>query len=410
MPRNLTYLLLPLLLAAGSRTHAQGVQFEHDLSWSAIQAKAKAEHKYIFVDCFTTWCGPCRFMTTTIFPLKESGDYFNDKFVSVAVQLDTTAKDAPAVRAWYADAHNIAKKYHVAAYPTYLIFAPDGHIVHRLVGSRPDAKKFITDLADAFDSTKQYYTLIDQYRKGRRDSAFLHRMAIECVNAYDMQLGKPVIEDYLSTQHDIYTKENIIYMVSATTKSTDKYFSTIAEHGAEIDKAFNSPISARIVRDIYLKEGAGRHQGDNRPPDWAAVRANIAKHLPEQADELTARIKVNYYRGRKDWPGFENAMVAYMKQYGASMDDNDLNTIAWAVFQNCADMTCVGNILDWSKHLRDTGNPAFMDTYANILYKLGKKEDAIALEEKALNLAEQSDKSTYQATLEKMKNSEKTWN
>ena len=90
LTRILPFLLLPLLSTAQDKlTQDKGVHFDHESSWTAIQARARAEHKYIFMDCFTTWCGPCRFMATTIFPQEEAGNYFNDKFVSVKVQLDT---------------------------------------------------------------------------------------------------------------------------------------------------------------------------------------------------------------------------------------------------------------------------------------------------------------------------------
>jgi hypothetical protein len=49
----------------------------------------------------------------------------------------------------------------------------------------------------------------------------------------------------------------------------------------------------------------------------------------------------------------------------------------------------------------------FMDTYANLLYKIGKKEDAVAWEQKAINLS--TDKKVYQESLDKMNNGEKTW-
>src|SRR5579872_3577458 len=94
-------LLIPLVVFAQEK----GVRFENNLSWTAIQAKAKAENKYIFMDCYTTWCGPCKYMAREIFPREAAGSYFNDKFVSVAVQLDTTKGDDKHVRGWYADAH-----------------------------------------------------------------------------------------------------------------------------------------------------------------------------------------------------------------------------------------------------------------------------------------------------------------
>jgi predicted NodU family carbamoyl transferase len=73
-------------------------------------------------------------------------------------------------------------------------------------------------------------------------------------------------------------------------------------------------------------------------------------------------------------------------------------------------MTCVTAVLEWSKQLKDGKEPGFMDTYANILYKLGKKDDAIALEEKAMGLAPAGDRANYQSTIDKMKKGEKTWN
>jgi len=87
-----------------------------------------------------------------------------------------------------------------------------------------------------------------------------------------------------------------------------------------------------------------------------------------------------------------------------------LNEFAWAVFQNCNDMTCVAEALEWSKRsFANEQNPAYMDTYANILYKMGKKDHAIQWEEKALNLSSAADRKGYQETIDKMKKGEKTW-
>ena len=52
----------------------------------------------------------------------------------------------------------------------------------------------------------------------------------------------------------------------------------------------------------------------------------------------------------------------------------------------------------------------YIDTYANLLYKLGKKDEAITWEQKALDLAPEGEKKSYEETLDKMKKGEKTWN
>ncbi len=46
---------------------AQGIKFEKTLSWPEICEKAQKENKYIFVDCYTTWCGPCKKMDQEVY-------------------------------------------------------------------------------------------------------------------------------------------------------------------------------------------------------------------------------------------------------------------------------------------------------------------------------------------------------
>ena len=70
---TILFSLIPFVLFAQDK----GIHFEHGLSWQQVQAKAKSENKYVFMDCFTTWCGPCRFMSANIFPLQDVGDSMN---------------------------------------------------------------------------------------------------------------------------------------------------------------------------------------------------------------------------------------------------------------------------------------------------------------------------------------------
>ena len=50
-----------------------------------------------------------------------------------------------------------------------------------------------------------------------------------------------------------------------------------------------------------------------------------------------------------------------------------------------------------------------MDTYANLLYKLGQIDEAITWETKAIDMVSESEKKDYSETLIKIKSGEKTW-
>lgn len=114
-----------------------GVKFEVS-NFESVLSKAANEKKLVFVDCYTSWCGPCKMLTRQTFPDKELGDYFNKKFVSV--QIDMEKGEGPALQ----------KKYKVEAFPTLLILDAEGKELHKLMGFR-DAKTLLKEVKDLLE-------------------------------------------------------------------------------------------------------------------------------------------------------------------------------------------------------------------------------------------------------------------
>lgn len=59
---------------------AQGIEFFHGTYDEALE-KARTGNKQIFVDVYTSWCGPCKKMAKEVFTLPEVGTYFNEHFI-----------------------------------------------------------------------------------------------------------------------------------------------------------------------------------------------------------------------------------------------------------------------------------------------------------------------------------------
>ncbi|GAH00631.1 unnamed protein product, partial [marine sediment metagenome] len=70
-----------------SITFGQGINFNVHSFEEAIKT-AKAENKLIFVDAYTTWCGPCKWMSKNVFTEGKVGDYFNESFVNVKIDME----------------------------------------------------------------------------------------------------------------------------------------------------------------------------------------------------------------------------------------------------------------------------------------------------------------------------------
>ena len=49
---------------------AQGIEFEKG-TFAEVLAKARKENKMVFMDCYTTWCGPCKKLEKAVFPQKK---------------------------------------------------------------------------------------------------------------------------------------------------------------------------------------------------------------------------------------------------------------------------------------------------------------------------------------------------
>src|SRR5687768_11107058 len=82
----------------------KGIKWTTGISWQQVKEKAKQENKYIFIDAFTTWCGPCKMMDKNVYANDTVGDYFNQHFISVKAQMDKSKNDNEQVQSWYNDA------------------------------------------------------------------------------------------------------------------------------------------------------------------------------------------------------------------------------------------------------------------------------------------------------------------
>ncbi len=78
--------------------------------WNAAVKKASAQKKWIFVDCYATWCGPCKMLKMRTFTNKKVADFFNKNFINVSIDME--AGQGPL----------LAQQWKLQAYPTLIIF------------------------------------------------------------------------------------------------------------------------------------------------------------------------------------------------------------------------------------------------------------------------------------------------
>lgn len=148
---------------------------------------------------------------------------------------------------------------------------------------------------------------------------------------------------------------------------------------------------------------------NKKEPDWALYQQKLTNQYPDiDFTPIFKRIRAHYYLQTRNYVAMKDVINDYL--LSEDFTPSQLNTFAWTMFENSTDRDCLMAALSWSKKsIMEELNSAYLDTYANLLYKIGEREKAIQWQQKAIELASEDDRPIYQNTLEKMNTGVKTW-
>ena len=424
-------------IAYPAKEKGAGIDWANNLNWQQVLKKAKKENKYIFVDCYTTWCGPCKKMDKEVYENDSVGSLFNDKFISVKVQMDSTKGDNEFTRSWYKTAREIGSSYHVAEFPTFLFFSPDGEVVYKDFGYKMPPT-FMQVAKDALNPSKQYYALLRAYKNGKKDYANLPALITLSKQLGDSVNYLPLLTDYyayLQSQgkDKLYTKEIIEFIASTISKSSQSPFKMFYPDGKAVDEVMKKEGYAKNVVDhVILKEKVNpflRTYEGKPEPDWSILYNNIAKdYQPDYADRNTMEAKMTWYYFYGNMLKYAITLNDKMEKYGSDTtskgEDFKLNNKAFLIWEKVNDFTELKRMIGWMAGVVRRGEkqtdsylkywPLYLDTYANLFYKTGNTAEALKWQEMAVAKAKEldiskGDKKDLEENLEKMKKGEPTW-
>lgn len=164
---------------------AEGIVFHDNPTWSDMLKLAQEKEQIIFMDCYTTWCGPCKLLARDIFPLKEVGDYFNQHFINVKYDMEKGEGKM---------LHDRYKK-NIVGYPTLLFINKKGEVVQQMAGYK-DAAQLIAGAKRALEG-RDLFTLSKEYHTGNRQLDFLCEYVASLNNAFLKDSARIIAEEYL---------------------------------------------------------------------------------------------------------------------------------------------------------------------------------------------------------------------
>ncbi|MGN6416791.1 MAG: thioredoxin family protein [Pseudobacter sp.] len=382
---------LSLFFYGTSSAQEEGIHFEHGLTWKEVKEKAKRENKFIFMDCYTTWCGPCKVMSKNIFPQKVTGDFFNDRFVSVKVQFDQTAQDNEEVKKWYADAEAIGKEYNVMAYPTFLYFSPEGELVHLFVGSTNTAQEFIDASAKSLDTSSQYYRKVKtMLASANGDPEVLRELVMNAREQYDGVNSARLADMYLRTQKNLLTRENLTLLNEFNKKSDDYGFDVFTDQTAKVNELMGKAFAEKkFVNIIFQETGAMDWLGKRDEAGFKEVEKKIRAKYPAHADMLIAKLKLVSYQASRDPDTYIKNISPFIAKYGSAVYPEELAGTANYIANFAKDQNSLKLALSFAKQaFKEKSVADHLFVQAVILNKMKKQKEAIAIQKQAIALAE----------------------
>jgi thiol-disulfide isomerase/thioredoxin len=378
-------------MAGFTNAQNRSINFEKG-NWEEILTKAEKENKLIFLDAYTTWCGPCKWMAANVFTNDTVADFFNTHFVNAKIDMEK------------GEGIELAKKYNVRAYPTLLYINGKGEMVHQVVGASA-GPGFVKQGLAALNPFENLNALTVAYQNGKRDDEFVKNYLKTLSMAY-MNSSKEASDFLMAKPEGELFSETSWQIIKEHTKDDDapefKFF--LANQKSYVEKFGEEEVKKKIA-EVYSNQINSIVYGNFDEKKFAQVKENIRKSGMEDAEMIIFMAELGHFENTGNWKKYAALAIEGADNY-LSNEPYILNAVAWNFYENINDKKLLAKAESWAVKSTTLMPEHFnYDTYAAVLYKLGKKAEAIKAQEKAIELAKEKGESTedYEEMLKKIK-------
>jgi len=382
------------LLSAITIFAQEAIQFQ-DLPFKDLIAKAKKENKIVFIDAYTSWCGPCKMMERNIFTKKTVGDYYNSNFVNARFDMEK------------GEGREVAAKYGVRSYPTYLFLNGDGELVSQNYGYMEESM-FISMAQNINSPNNKKGSLKERFEKGEKDPEFLINI-MRLNSSSDFDFAKKASERYFENKEKTseLTKDDIGLLLFFLKSSEDKNYKVFVQRKAEIIKFLPEETYREFDNQIKLGkivEQSIDRQNKKINDDYFMKTAEplVGRH---DAEVKLNQTKLSYYEQNANFPEYEKAALVYYKNSEA-FEPNELLKAAWIFSEHITNPASLKKATEWAEKSVMRGETS-ENTYilAKLYFLTGNKDQANAFAEMSKNIAIKAQKdSTLADTLLKQIN------
>ncbi|MBB4806052.1 thioredoxin-related protein [Chryseobacterium defluvii] len=348
-----------------------------DVPFKDLIAKAKKEKKIVFIDAYTTWCGPCKMMEKNVFTKKSVGDYFNANFINGRFDMEK------------GEGREIAARYGVRSYPTYLFLNGDGELVSQNYGYMEESM-FLSMAQDVNSPNNKKGSLKERFAQGEKDPEFLINV-MKLNSSSDFDFAKKASERYFENKKntDELSKEDVGYLLYFLKSTEDPNYKVFASRKSEIIKYFPEETYKQFDDQIKLSKIVEASIDEkNKKIDEEYFLKNAVPLVGEhEAMAKLNQTKLGYYEQNSNFAEYEKAALDYYKNPD-SFEPNELLKAAWIFSDSIKNKASLKKAVEWAEKSVMRGETS-ENTYilAKLYFLTGNNEMAKTYAEMSKNLA-----------------------
>ncbi|MFT6867822.1 MAG: thioredoxin-related protein [Cyclobacteriaceae bacterium] len=385
-----------LLLLISSLASAQMIEFEEP-DWQVAMDKAKKEGKLLMVYLNTLWCEPCLDMEENTFQDAAVHDFYSENFVNVPFD----AEGFPGAE--------IADRYEVNVFPGFLFINSYGELIHKGCGWM-DEEMFLNLANNALDESKTLINHKKRFALGDRDPKFLadysYLLDEACVDATSF-----VNAFFKDLPQEKWVEEAAWTMINLNIYNpySPQFEFLITSHDLFATRYGKDTVDAKVY-DVLLRQFIQIYEGEDLTLFANQALQKIMSDLDfKQKGALQSMVELQYAELVGNWDLYGSSAIKVINEQAVS-DPDQLNEFAWKFYLYVENEKQLNAAISWmEKTLRTQKTATSLDTYASLLFKMGRTKEAMKWGKEALNKAEDEleELTHYQLQLEKYKLVEK---
>lgn len=378
------FILLILISTVGLKTiDAQNIDSVKSIKFiaedfRAAMAQGAKKNKIVFIDAYTTWCGPCKLMDKSVFTDEKVLDFMNENFVNLKLDMER------------GDGQIVAQRYKVSAFPSFLFVNTEGELVHKGIGYQ-DADKFLSLASVALSANQGLLAWSRKFENGERSPDFLKNYALQLADVQDAKRAD-IAKLYVKSQPNWKNNNETLDFIFKFIETPDDTFFTLLSKNKTIFERRVSREAIELKRKNLIEE---QLFDKKKLPTLARADSLLALVTDNKRalDSTERNYRMTYYRMKGDRNAYAQAAVNYFKKYDRNA--GELAETANTFLDQIDAKTFLEKALKWAKRATRLEKISYHQFLVAQLYnKLKDKSAALKTADSAIALAKKAGEST----------------